>query len=173
MLSHAVDTAGNSVSALSRARRPTCRVGSRFVPPDDLLLLPRPENGKHYELSEGEPIVGGSPGWRHEGGGARILYVAFVSHGKLALLPDEDIAIPFAPDLAIEIISNSEIAARAEKKVREYLASGVQEVWQVYRRIDLRPNRLTPSSLSYHSTKPITSPLPQPPPDIPDRSNRP
>jgi Uma2 family endonuclease len=66
------------------------------------------------------------------GGGARVPDVAFVSHGKLALLPDEDIAIAFASDLAIEIISNSEIAARAEKKVREYLASGVQEVWQVY-----------------------------------------
>jgi Uma2 family endonuclease len=131
--------------------------------PDDLLLLPEPENGKHYELSEGELIVVGHVGWRHEsikstiltllivylqthrigrafsesqftmaGGGARIPDVAFVSHGKLAPLPDEDIAIPFAPDLAIEIISNSEIAARAEKKVREYLASGVQEVWQVY-----------------------------------------
>ena len=66
------------------------------------------------------------------GGGARIPDVAFVSRSKLAPLLDEDIAIPFAPDLAIEIISNSEIAARAEKKVREYLASGVQEVWQVY-----------------------------------------
>jgi Uma2 family endonuclease len=130
---------------------------------DDLLLLPPPENGKHYELSEGELIVVGNPGWRHErikstvlsllivylerhpigsassesqftmaGGGARIPDVAFVSRSKLAPLLDEDIAIPFAPDLAIEIISNSEIAARAEKKVREYLASGVQEVWQVY-----------------------------------------
>lgn len=140
--------------------------------PDDLLTLPRPDDGKHYELSEGELIVVGNAGWRHErikstiltlliiyletyrigrafsesqftmaGGGARIPDVAFVSESKLALLPDEDIAIPFAPDLAIEIISNSEIAARAEKKVQEYLASGVQEVWQVYpadRRVRVR-----------------------------------
>jgi len=34
--------------------------------PDDLLLLPRPEHGKHYELSEGELIVTGNAGWRHE-----------------------------------------------------------------------------------------------------------
>jgi len=27
--------------------------------PDDLLLLPRPENGRHYELREGELIVVG------------------------------------------------------------------------------------------------------------------
>lgn len=142
------------------------------ISPDDLLLLPRPENGKHYELSEGELIVVGNAGWRHEiikstiatllavcldrrrigrvfsetqftmvGGGARIPDVAFVSQRKLDSLPDQDMAIPFAPDLAIEIISNSEIAARAEKKVQEYLASGVQEVWQVYpkdRRVRVR-----------------------------------
>ena len=66
----------------------------------------------------------GSPGWRHERVKSAIL--------GLLIAYDEDIAIPFAPDLAIEIISNSEIAARAEKKVREYLASGVQEVWHVY-----------------------------------------
>ena len=131
--------------------------------PDDLLLLPPLENSKGYELSEGELIIVGSAGARHEwikstiltllivylekyrigrafsesmftmaGGGARIPDVAFVSQSKLALLPYADIAIPFAPDLAVEIISNSEIAARAEKKVQEYLASGVQEVWQVY-----------------------------------------
>jgi Uma2 family endonuclease len=133
------------------------------ITPDDLLLLPRPENGKHYELSEGELIIVGNAGARHErikstiltllivyletyrigrafsesqftmaGGGARIPDIAFVSQSKLALLPNEDIAIPLAPDLAIGIISNSEMAARAEKKVQEYLASGVQEVWQVY-----------------------------------------
>jgi Uma2 family endonuclease len=73
-----------------------------------------------------------SPQFTVAGGGARIPGVAFVNQSKLALLPYEDIAIPFAPDLAIEIISNSEIAARAEKKVQEYLASGVQEIWQVY-----------------------------------------
>lgn len=34
--------------------------------PNDLLLLPRPEHGKHYELSQGELIVVGNAGWRHE-----------------------------------------------------------------------------------------------------------
>src|ERR1700683_2784762 len=102
--------------------------------PDDLLLLPRPDNGKHYELSEGELIVVGNAGWQHEsvkstilgllfaylavrpigrafpetqftmaGGGARIPDVSFVLQSKLASLPNEDIAIPFAPDLAIDI----------------------------------------------------------------------
>jgi Uma2 family endonuclease len=140
--------------------------------PGDLLALPRLENGKHYELSEGELVVVGHVGWRHEkiksiilrllivylekypigtafsesqftmvGGGARIPDLAFVRQSKLASLPDDDIAIPLAPDLAIEIVSNSEIAARSEKKVQEYLASGVEEVWQVYpgdRRVRIR-----------------------------------
>src|SRR5580700_11134893 len=45
--------------------------------PDDLLLLPRPENGKHYELSEGELIVVGNAGWRHERIKAIILRLLF------------------------------------------------------------------------------------------------
>jgi Uma2 family endonuclease len=52
------------------------------------------------------------------GGVARIPDVAFVSQRKLDSLPDEDIAMPFAPDLAIEITSNSEIAARVERRFR-------------------------------------------------------
>lgn len=40
--------------------------------------------------------------------------------------------IPFAPDLAIEVISMSESAQRAEDKVSAYLRAGVEEVWQVY-----------------------------------------
>lgn len=140
--------------------------------PDDLLTLPKPQDGKHYELSRGELIVVGNAGARHErvkrqilkllfayeaqnpigqvfsesqftlaDGGARIPDVAFVGNAKLAGLPDADIAIPFAPDLAIEIISGSETAAGAESKIQEYLASGVQEAWQIYpneRRVRVR-----------------------------------
>ena len=140
--------------------------------PDDLLTLPKPQDGKHYELSRGELIVVGNAGARHErvkrqilkllfayeaqnpigpvfsesqftlaDGGARIPDVAFVGNAKLAGLPDADVAIPFAPDLAIEIISGSETAAGAESKIQEYLSSGVQEAWQIYpneRRVRVR-----------------------------------
>jgi Uma2 family endonuclease len=123
------------------------RMETKTAPtPNDLLLLLRPENGKHYERCEGELIVVGSPAWRHEriksvtlgmlivylerhsigsvfsdaqftmaSDGARIPNVAFVSRSKLGLLPDQDIAIPFAPGLAIEIIANSKIAARGKE----------------------------------------------------------
>jgi Uma2 family endonuclease len=133
------------------------------VTPADLLQLPQPSNGRHYELSSGELIVVGNAGARHErieqrivtslilwaaraSDGeifaasqftlgphtARIPDAAFVSAAKLAQLPDADVAIPFAPDLPVEVISASECASNAETKVAEYLAGGVQEVWQIY-----------------------------------------
>jgi Uma2 family endonuclease len=43
-----------------------------------------------------------------------------------------------APDLAVEVISNS--ASAAETKVAEYLRGGAVEVWQIY----LRERRVRP-----------------------------
>jgi len=39
------------------------------------------------------------------------------------------IPAPFAPDIALEILSPSESAMNVRRKVREYLGSGTQEVW--------------------------------------------
>ena len=131
--------------------------------PDSLLELPTPENGKFYELSEGELIVVGYAGTKHEivkrrilkllfawelqfGKGevfaesmftlgkrtARIPDISMVLAERVSLLPYANVAIPIAPDLAVEVISQSESAAYAEKKLREYLAAGVVEIWQVY-----------------------------------------
>lgn len=63
---------------------------------------------------------------------ARIPDAAVLLSEKVARLPDDEVPIPFGPDLAIEVVSVSESARDAEKKVREYLAVGVREVWQVY-----------------------------------------
>jgi Uma2 family endonuclease len=74
-------------------------------------------------------------------GTARMPDAAFVSAAKAPLVPDANVVIPVVPDLAVEVISESETAAGAERKVREYLASGVREVWQVYpeeRRVRIR-----------------------------------
>jgi Uma2 family endonuclease len=65
---------------------------------------------------------------------ARIPDVAFVSAAKVALSSQANIVIPVVPDLAIEVISESETAASAEAKVEDYLAAGVLEVWQIYPR---------------------------------------
>jgi Uma2 family endonuclease len=60
--------------------------------------------------------------------------VAVISRARYLQLPDEDVPIPFAPDLAVEVISISESAIDAEHKVAEYFAGGTSEVWQIYPR---------------------------------------
>ena len=131
--------------------------------PADLVTMAVPASGRHYELNDGELILVGNAGARHErvknrilaalmryqfqyGNGvvfsesmftlsehsARIPDVAFVSNAKMVHLPDDDSPIPFAPDLAVEVISTSESASEVETKARQYLDAGVAEVWQVY-----------------------------------------
>ena len=41
--------------------------------------------------------------------------------------------IPFAPDIAVEVLSLSEIAIGVNRKIREYLQAGTKEVWVVDR----------------------------------------
>ena len=135
--------------------------------PDDLLDLPPLPDGQHYELSEGELIVVGSAGYRHEVVKSEILAlliifarqagigrvfsesmfriseetcrqpdVAFVRQERYREVPVTDKTIPYAPDLAVEVLSASESVSEAEAKVQQYLAGGVREVWQVH--CDLR-----------------------------------
>jgi Uma2 family endonuclease len=62
---------------------------------------------------------------------ARIPDVAWVSNERFAQIPWENRAIPIAPDIAIEILSDSERQQAADKKLRDYLEAGV-EVWQIF-----------------------------------------
>ncbi|HEX4773714.1 MAG TPA: Uma2 family endonuclease [Bryobacteraceae bacterium] len=62
---------------------------------------------------------------------ARIPDVAWVSESKLGLIPRANRAIPIAPDLAIEIISDSEVPQETEQRLRDYLEADT-EVWQVF-----------------------------------------
>lgn len=41
-------------------------------------------------------------------------------------------AFPVAPDLAVEVISDSETAKSVRQKVHDYLEAGTQVVWTVY-----------------------------------------
>ncbi len=58
----------------------------------------------------------------------RIPDVSFISKGRL---PQEDIEgfVPFAPDLAVEIVSPTDRAEEVYGKVREYLEAGTRTVW--------------------------------------------
>ena len=62
---------------------------------------------------------------------ARIPDIAWVSVAKLSLIPRENRAIPIAPDIAIEVVSDSEQPAMTEQKLRDYLEADV-EVWHVF-----------------------------------------
>ena len=42
------------------------------------------------------------------------------------------IPIPFAPDIAVEVLSSSEAAVEVKRKTHAYLAAGCQEVWLLY-----------------------------------------
>lgn len=158
----------------------------------DLAKLPplRPEQGHHYELSDGELIVVGNAGYKHErvksritemlvlfkaqkrmgavfaetqfslqGDCARQPDVAFVYQQKLDAHPVTHQAVPFAPDLAVEVISESETAAEAEKKVQEYLTSGVSEVWQVFPDQGIVHVRTRESIQAFRDDDILTSPV--------------
>jgi Uma2 family endonuclease len=61
----------------------------------------------------------------------RIPDLAFVNAAQLVEL-DYDTAIPFAPELAIEVISPSDIWFKVQEKVDEYKHAGVKLVWVIF-----------------------------------------
>ena len=63
----------------------------------------------------------------------RIPDVSFISRERI---PEEGIQgfVPFAPDLAVEIVSPGDRAEDVHEKAREYLAGGVQLVWVLWPR---------------------------------------
>ncbi len=58
--------------------------------------------------------------------------VAVLLYNKWLNADLEKTPVPTAPDIAVEIISPTERATDSTRKVRTYIAQGVQEVWQVF-----------------------------------------
>jgi Uma2 family endonuclease len=54
---------------------------------------------------------------------------AFVSHERLAAVEDIDKFFPFAPDLAIEVMSPSNTQREMEEKTALYFGAGARTVW--------------------------------------------
>jgi Uma2 family endonuclease len=48
---------------------------------------------------------------------------------RLSRIDDSRIPVPFAPDIAIEVLSPSESAIEVHRRVRDYLDAGCLEVW--------------------------------------------
>lgn len=72
--------------------------------------------------------------------------VGFYKAEKRALIVDRTKPIPFAPDLAVEVVSPSQDASEMAVKARTYLAAGTSLVWVLWSRaehIDLwRPDHM-------------------------------
>ena len=56
---------------------------------------------------------------------------AFVRAERLSAIVHPDKYIPFAPDLAVEVLSPNDRADEVEEKVQEWLAAGSRLVWTV------------------------------------------
>jgi len=60
--------------------------------------------------------------------------VGFVTKARIPETGEPETYWPFAPDLAVEVVSPSDRADDIQEKIREYFAAGTHVVWIVYPR---------------------------------------
>ncbi len=61
----------------------------------------------------------------------RVPDVAFVAAARIPPEGEPETAWPIAPDLAVEVISPNDSWEQVYRKLREYFAAGVREVWLI------------------------------------------
>jgi Uma2 family endonuclease len=88
--------------------------------------------GNHVSQYELGLVLGADGMLRLAPGLVRIPDVSFVSWQRLpgGELPDQ-VIVDLAPDLAVEIVSKRNTREEMDRKLREYFAAGVQQVWYV------------------------------------------
>jgi Uma2 family endonuclease len=77
-------------------------------------------------------LLGADAGHRLDIGLVRMPDVAFISQSRLAALKQRPAFIPFAPDLAVEVISPGNTEDEMDRKLHEYFDAGVKLVWYAY-----------------------------------------
>lgn len=91
-----------------------------------------------YELIaflKGHPlgrVYGAETGFQLSNITMRAPDVAFAGNAKLKLITDPDKFLPFAPDLAVEVVSPSDRAAKVKKKIELFMAAGTPLFWVIY-----------------------------------------
>jgi Uma2 family endonuclease len=136
----------------------TGTIGRRMTEEEFVRL---PADGRKWDLVDGEPrevptsfehdrigvelllrlapfgkgrghFTGAQAGFRMANGNIRCPDLGFTLKSRLpgGIPPREFLGV--APDLAVEIISPSEDRSEMGRKVREYLESGAQQVWQLF-----------------------------------------
>ncbi len=88
---------------------------------------------------------------------SRLPDIAFIRRERLQKF-DLYRTFPGAPDLAIEIVSESESQVDLDEKVGDYFIAGTEQVWAVYVRqqkvhVYLREENLNPTERTYHIYK--------------------
>ncbi len=139
---------------------PPRRKRKRRLTEEDLMRLPK--DGRKYELVDGEAkevptgfkhdiislrlgaklyacpssqrgyLAGSQAGFRMSDGNIRCPDVSFTLKERLPEGEPSDRFAPFAPDLAVEVVSPSEDESDLLRKVGEYFASGSQQVWLLF-----------------------------------------
>jgi Uma2 family endonuclease len=77
-------------------------------------------------------VVGAETGFHLSATVMRAADAAFIGNEKLARITDPDKYLPFAPDLAVEVVSPGDTAADIQHKVDAYLQAGTALVWVIY-----------------------------------------
>ncbi len=88
--------------------------------------------GRFVEARQLGVVVSGEVGFQLAPDVMRAADVAFITSAKQAAIADKSRFVPFAPDLAVEIISPGERPAAIQLKVSQYLDAGTLLVWLLY-----------------------------------------
>lgn len=159
---------------------------------DDYCLLPN--NGKRYEIIDGELFVTRSPLWRHQNVLTNLLYylvdfvkrrdlgkvypapfdvvfsqydvvepdILYVSNDRAAVVTEKN--VQGAPDLVVEILSESTAKIDRTTKLKLYARYGVAEYWVIDpATCSVEIYRLVPDgyelAAQLNSSQTLTSPL--------------
>lgn len=96
-------------------------------------------------------VVGAETGFWLDEHTLRAPDCAFVSQDKLASIEEADKYVPFAPDLAVEVVSPGDNAANIRDKVSQYRRAGTRLIWVIYpsiRKVDV----YLPDGTSYEAS---------------------
>lgn len=77
-------------------------------------------------------ITGTDGGYKLGQDTLRALDVAYFSNTKLAQLLEPEKYAPFAPDLAVEVVSANDTATEGQARIALYLEAGVKLIWVFY-----------------------------------------
>lgn len=84
----------------------------------------------HVEANQLSGVYGADTNFQI-GARQRVPDVSFVSAARIPPEGEPETAWPIAPDLAVEVISPNDAWEEVNRKLREYFAAGVREVWLI------------------------------------------